>query len=86
MIGRALAYYGSSRICLVFYYLLLVSLQLLEVQRKPQDTSYYGHVLIARLCIKDLSFPLLLRFFKRKHNTEDTTHFTHSFTFLPTFS
>ena len=86
MIGRALAYYGSSRICLVFFYLLLVSLRLLEARLKPQDTSYYGHVTIARLSIKDLSFPLLLRFFRRKHNTEDTTHFTHTFTFLPIFS
>ena len=80
MIGQALAYYGSSRICLVFFYLLLVSLRLLEARWKPQDTSYYGHVSIARLSIKDLSFPLLLRFFRRKHNTEDTTHFTHTFT------
>ena len=86
MIGRALAYYSSSRICLVFFYLLLVSLRLLEARRKPQDTSYYGHVLIARLSIKDLSFPLLLWFFGRKHNSEDTTHFIHTFTFLPTFS
>ena len=52
---------------------------------KPQDTLYYRHVSIARLSIKDLSFPLLLRF-ERKHNTEDTTHLTHTFTFLPTFS
>ena len=59
MIGQALAYYGSSRICLVFFYLLLVSLRLLEARRKPQDTSYYGHVIIARLSIKDLSIPLL---------------------------
>ena len=80
MIGRALAYYGSSRICLVFFYLLLVSLRLLEARWKPQNTSYYGHVSIARLSIKDLSFPLLLRFFRRKHNTEDTTHSTHTFT------
>ena len=80
MIGRALAHYGSSRICLVFFYVLLVSLRLLEARRKSQDTSYYGHVSIARLSIKDLSFPLLLRFFRRKHNIEDTTHFTHTFT------
>ena len=86
IIRRALAYYGSSRICLVFFYLLLVSLLLLEARRKPQDTSYYSNVSIARLSIKDLSFPLLLRFFRRKDNTEDTTHFTHTFTFLPTFS
>ena len=86
MIGQALAYYGSSRICLIFFYLLLVSLRILEGRRKPQDTSYYGHVLIARLSIKDLSFPLLLQFFRRKHNTEDTKHFTHTFTLLPTFS
>ena len=51
MIGRALAYYGSSRICLVFFYFLLVSLRLLKARRKPQDTSYYGHVSIARLSI-----------------------------------
>ena len=44
MIGQALAYYGSLRICLVFFYLLLVSLRLLEARQKPQDTSYYGHV------------------------------------------
>ena len=80
MIGRALAYYGSSRICLVFLYLLLVSLRVLEARWKPQDTSYYGHVSIARLSIKDLSFPLLLRLSRRKYNTEDTTHFTHTFT------
>ena len=86
MIGRALAYYGSSRICLVFVYLLLVSLRLLEARRKPKDTSYYGHVSTAKLSIKDLSFPLLLWFFRRKHNIEDTMHFTHTFTFLPTFS
>ena len=86
MIGRALAYYGSSRICLLFFYLLLVSSRLLKARWKPQDTSYYAHVSIARLSIKDLSFPLLLRFFRRKHNTEDTTHFTHTFTFVPTFS
>ena len=86
MIGQALAYYGSLRICLVSFYLLLVSLRLLEARRKPQNTYYYGHVSIARLSIKDLSFPLLLRFFRRKHNTEDTTHFTHTFTFLPIFS
>ena len=86
MIGQALAYYGSSRICLVFLYLPLVSLRLLEARQKPQNTSYYGHVSIARLSIKDLSFPLLLRFFRRKHNTEDTMHFTHTFIFLPTFS
>ena len=86
MIGWALAYYGSLRISLVFFYVLLVSLRLLEARRKPQNTSYYGHVSIARLSIKDLSFPLLLRFFRRKHNTQDTTHFTHTFTFLPTFS
>ena len=77
MIGRALAYYGSSRICLVFFYLLLVSLWLLEAPWKSQDTSYYGHVSIARLSIKDLSFPLLLQFFRRKHNTADTTYDTH---------
>ena len=59
MIGRAIAYYGSSRLCLVFFYHLLVSLRLLEARRKPQDTSYYGHVSIVRLCVKDLSFPLL---------------------------
>ena len=52
MIGRALAYYSSLRISLVFFYLLLVSLRLLEVQRKSQDTSYYGPVSIARLFIK----------------------------------
>ena len=86
IIGRALAYYGSSRICLVFLYLLLVSLRLLEARWKSQDTSYYGHVSIARLSIKDLSFPLMLRFFRLKHNTEDTTPFTNTFTFLPTFS
>ena len=80
MIGQALAYYGSSRICLVFFYLLLVSLWLLGARRKPQNTSYYGHVSIARLSIRDLSFPLLLRFLRRKPNTEDTTHFTHPFT------
>ena len=86
MIGRALAYDGSLQICLVFFYLLLVSLRLLEARRKPQDTSYYGHVSIARVSIKDLSFPRLLPFFRRKPNTEDTTHFTHTFTLLPTFS
>ena len=86
MIGRALAYYGSLRICLVFFYLLLVSLRLLEARRKPQNTSYYGHVSIAKLPIKDLSFPLLLRFLRRKNNTEDTTHIMHTFTLLPTFS
>ena len=59
MIGRALAYYDSSRICLVFFHLLLVSLRLLEAQRKPQGTSYYAHVSIARLSIEDLLFPLL---------------------------
>ena len=48
MIGWALAYYGSSRICLVFLYLLLVSLRLFEARRKSQNTSYYGHVSIAR--------------------------------------
>ena len=81
MIERALAYYGSSRICLVFFYLLLVSLRLLEARRKPQNTSYYGHVSIARLSIKDLSVPLLLRFFRGKHNTKDTIPFTYTFTF-----
>ena len=86
MNGRALAYYGSSRICLVFFYLLLVFLRLLKARRKLQDASYYGHVSIARLSIKDLSFPLLLWFFRHKHNTEDTTHFAHTCTFLPTFS
>ena len=86
MIGRALAYYGSSRIFLVFFYLHLVSLRLLEARRKPQDTSYYGHISIARLSIKDLSFALLLQFFRRKHNTEDIMHFMHTFIFLPTFT
>ena len=86
MIGQALAYYGSSRICLVLFYLLLVSLRLLEARRNLQSTSYYGHVSIARLSMKDLLFPLLLRFFCRKYNTEDTTYFTYTFTFLPTFS
>ena len=79
MIGRGLAYYSRSHICLVFFYLLLVSSLLLEARRKPQDTSRYGHVSIARLSIKHLSFPLLLRFFRRKHNTEDTIHHTHTF-------
>ena len=86
MIGQALAYYGSLRICLVFFYLLLVSLRLLEARRKPQDTSYYGHISIARFSIKDLSFPLLLRFFRPKHNTEDTTHFTHTLHFYPSLA
>ena len=86
MIGRALAYYSSSQICLVICYLLLVSLRLLQARRKPLDPSYYGHVPIARLSITDLSSPLLLWLFRRKHNTEDTTHYTHTFTFLPTFS
>ena len=83
MIGGALAKYGSSRICLVFFYLLLGSLRLLKARRKPQDTSYYGHVLIARLSIKDLSYPLLLQFFRRKYNTEDNTHFTTLLHFYP---
>ena len=83
MIGRALAYYGNSQISLVIFYHLLVSLRLLEARRKPQDTSYCSYVSIARLSIKDLSCPLLLRFFRCKHNTEDTTPFTHTFTFLP---
>ena len=86
MIRQALPYYSSLRICLVFFYLLFVSLRLLEARRKPQDTSYYGHISIARLSIKDLSFPLLLRFFRRKHNTEDTTHFTHTLHFYPSLA
>ena len=86
MIGQALPYYGSLRICLVFFYLLFVSLRLLEARRKPQDTSYYGHISIARLSIKDLSFPLLLRFFRLKPNTEDTTHFTHTLHFYPSLA
>ena len=86
MIGRALAYYGSSKIFLVFFYLLFGSSRLLEAQWKPQDTSYYGHVSLARLSMKDLLFPLLLWLRRHKHNTEVTTHVTHTFTFLPTFS
>ena len=62
MIRRTHAYYGSSQIYLVFFYLLLVSLRLLEARRKLQETSYYDHVSITRLSIKDLSFPLLLWF------------------------
>ena len=83
MIGQGLAYYSRSHICLIFFYLLLVSLLLSEARRKPQDTSRYGHVSIARLSIKDLSFPLLLRFFRRRHNTEDTTHDCHTFILYP---
>ena len=64
MIGQTLTYYGSSRIYLVFFYLLLVSLRLLEARRKPQDTPYYDHVSIARLSVKALSFPLLLWFWR----------------------
>ena len=79
MIEQALTYYGSSRICLVFFYLLLVSLWLLEAQWKPQDISCYGHVSIARLSIKDLSFPRLLQFLKNELNTDDTTQNTHTF-------
>ena len=79
MIGQALAYYGSSRICHVFFYLLLVSSQLLEARRKPEDTSFYGHASIVRLSIKDLPYPLLLQFLRNKHNMEDTTHNMHTF-------
>ena len=79
MIGRALAYYGSSQICLVCFYLLLVSLRLLDARQKAQDTSYYGHVSIVTLSIKDLSFSLLLRFLRRKHNTEHIMHDRHTF-------
>ena len=86
MIGRALAHCGSSWICLLLFYLLLVSLRLQEARRMPQDTTYVGHMSASRSSIKDLSFPLLLPFFRRKHNSEDTTHFTHTFTFLPTSS
>ena len=68
---------------------LLSSFSFFAVIGGPTEASGYfllWSCINSGLSINDLSFPLLLRFFRCKHNTEDTTHFTHTFTFLPPVS